>query len=144
MTKEAEMLDRPSVEAALADYLLQANFGGYAPVPHKVIAIRRADRTAWLRNAVTPVRWEVYYFIEGELLPEAGTTRLPEGVSAADYARKLVSDIWETLRFWNAYDFTNTSLGLDYQKYIPPASTWRKAAVPGTDREEEDPRRVRV
>ena len=110
-------LDRPSVVAAIADYLLQVNYRGYRPDPRKVLSVRRTDRTAWLRNAGLPVRWEVYYFIEGELFPEDGTTRLAEGETPITLAEKLVDGIWERLWAWNGYDFTPTSYGLNKGKY---------------------------
>ncbi|HWQ70773.1 MAG TPA: hypothetical protein VN370_00495 [Desulfitobacteriaceae bacterium] len=34
--------------------------------------MRTSDRTASLRNAGTPIRQEVYYFIEGEVFPVVG------------------------------------------------------------------------
>ena len=100
--------------AAIADYLLQINHRGYAPDRRKVLAVRRSDRTASLRNAATPVRWEVYYFIEGELIPEQGATRLAADVELAE---KLVARIWDQLWVWNGYDFTPTSYGLNVGKY---------------------------
>ena len=80
MSDDPISLNRESVVAAIADYLLQINHRGYAPDRRKVLAVRRSDRTASLRNAATPVRWEVYYFIEGELIPEQGATRLAAGI----------------------------------------------------------------
>ena len=63
------ILNRQSVLEALTDYILQANYQGYSPDPRKVLAVRTSDRTASLRNAATPIRQEVYYFIEGEVFP---------------------------------------------------------------------------
>ncbi|MDR1545287.1 MAG: hypothetical protein LBU12_00925 [Deltaproteobacteria bacterium] len=107
-------LDRRTVEAALADYLLQVNHRGYRPNRRKVLAVRGTDRTAWLRNAEKPVRWEAYYFIEGELFPEPETTKLPPGRSPEDYAAALTDQIWDQLSLWNGFDFTPTSFGLNY------------------------------
>lgn len=104
-------LDRPSVTAAIADYLLQVNHRGYRPDRRKVLAVRRSDRTAWLRNAAAPVRWEVYYYVEGEIFAEEGSTRLPDGVDHRAHAETLVEGIWETLRVWNGFDFTPSSHG---------------------------------
>ncbi|MDR3177172.1 MAG: hypothetical protein LBU06_11655 [Desulfovibrio sp.] len=118
MEEEGKALDRASVEAAIAEYLLQVNYGGYAPDAHKVLAVRATDRTAWLRNAERRTRWEVYYFVEGELFPQAGDTQLPEGVSPSEHAKKLVEAIWESLSVWNGYDFTTTSFGLDRNNYL--------------------------
>ncbi|MDR2165078.1 MAG: hypothetical protein LBO79_05520 [Zoogloeaceae bacterium] len=111
------LLDRSSVTAALADYLLQVNYRGYAPNPSLVLAIRRGDRTAWLRRAELPVRWETYYFIEGELFPIPGTTRLPEGKSPAEHAEDIVARIWPQLWVWNGYDFTPSSSALNRNAY---------------------------
>jgi hypothetical protein len=115
---EGKVLDRASVEAAIAEYLLQVNYGGYAPDVRKVLAVRATDRTAWLRNAERRTRWEVYYFVEGELFPRPGDTRLPEGVLPSEHARKLVDTIWEFLSVWNGYDFTTTSYGLGRNNYL--------------------------
>ena len=112
------LLNRRSVTEALADYLLQANYKGYAPDVSSVLAIRRSDRTAWLRRAEIPVRWETYYFIEGELFPISGTTRLPEGKSPAEYAEELVTGIWPRLWAWNGYDFTPSSSTLNTNTVI--------------------------
>lgn len=106
-------LDRPSVVEAIADYVLQANHGGYRPDRKKVLAVRKSDRTAWLRDAGIPVRWEVYYFIEGELFPEAGATRLTAGQTPRDLAERLVDAVWERLWVWNAYDFTRSTSGMN-------------------------------
>ena len=117
MSDQPLILDRSTVIVAVADYLLQANYRGYHPDYRKVLSVRRTDRTATLRNAGTPVRWEVYYFIEGELFPDECATRLLEGESAAEKAIKLVDGIWEQLWVWNGYDFTPTSYGLNQGKY---------------------------
>lgn len=117
MSDDPISLNRELVVAAIADYLLQINHRGYAPDRRKVLAVRRSDRTASLRNAATPVRWEVYYFIEGELIPEQGATRLAAGQSHVELAEKLVARIWDQLWVWNGYDFTPTSYGLNVGKY---------------------------
>lgn len=114
---EVKELDRASVVTAVEDYILQVNYGGYRPDRRKVLAVRRSDRTAWLRNAVTPVRWEFYYYIEGELFPEEGTTRLAPGESPRTLAERLVERIWRQLRVWNAYDFHPISTGLNMSDY---------------------------
>jgi hypothetical protein len=119
------LLDRPSVAAALTDYLLQVNYRGYAPDPSLVLAIRRSDRTAWLRRAELPVRWETYYFIEGEIFPIPGATRLPEGKSPAEYAEELVARVWPQLWVWNGYDFTPSSSALNKNAY---KNTYMKSA----------------
>ena len=111
---EVKILDRMSVIAAITDYILQVNFRGYQPDYRKVLAVRESDRTASLRNAVAPVRWEVYYFIEGELFPEEGVTCLRTDDSPQGLAKKLVDEIWAQLWAWNAYDFTPTSSGLKH------------------------------
>jgi len=120
MTDVLVRLDRRSVVDAIADYLLQANARGYRPDRRKVLAVRQTDRTAWLRDAGTPSRREVWYYIEGELFPEPGTTRLESGESATARAELLVSQIWNDLWLWNAYDFTPTSGGLAETKGTPP------------------------
>jgi hypothetical protein len=117
MGEQTKVLDRATVEAALADYVLQVNYRGYQPDYTKVLSVRRNDRTAFLRNAVTPVRWEVYYFIEGELFPHAGDTRLKDGETPQEAARRLADSIWEQLWVWNGYDFTPTSYGLNQGSY---------------------------
>jgi hypothetical protein len=117
MNEASKTLDRPSVAAAVADYLLQVNYRDYRPDYRKVLSVRRSDRTAWLRDAGTPVRWEVYYFIEGELFPEPGATRLGLGQSLAGLAEALVEGIWDRLWVWNGYDFTPTSYGLNQGRY---------------------------
>lgn len=110
-------LDRASVVAAIADYVLQVNYRGYRPDGRKVLSVRRNDRTAALRNAGIPVRWEVYYFIEGELFPEEGATRLRDGETPQDRAEALVEALWPQLWAWNGYDFTPTSYGLNMGRY---------------------------
>jgi hypothetical protein len=120
-------LDRPSVAAALADYLLQANYRGYRPDGRKVLAVRRSDRTASLRNAGTPVRWEVAYFIEGELFPEPGMTRLEAGETHLQGAERLLEGVWELLWAWNGYDFTPTSYGLGRGRYSDDPAGWGSA-----------------
>ncbi|HIJ62375.1 MAG TPA: hypothetical protein HPQ04_06745 [Rhodospirillaceae bacterium] len=117
MSSQTKSLDRASVESAIKDYIVQANYRGYRPDRRKVLSVRRTDRTAWLRNATTPVRWEVYYFVEGELFPETGQTRLAPGQSAGELAQQLVDKVWEQLWIWNGYDFTPTSGGLNRGQY---------------------------
>lgn len=112
MTAIPILLDRASVTEAIADYILQVNFRGYRPDRRKVLAVRQSDRTASLRNAGTPVRREVYYYIEGELFPEPETTRLADSDTPVALAQRLVGQIWDDLWVWNAYDFTPTSSGL--------------------------------
>jgi len=108
--RQTATLDRASVTSAIADYLLQINRGGsYQPDHRKVLSVRRSDRTASLRNAGLPVRWEVYYFIEGELFPQEGATRLQPGEAPEQLAERLVDRIWDQLWVWNGYDFTPTS-----------------------------------
>ncbi len=118
METEQTSLDRASVVCAIKDYLLQVNYRGYHPDRRKVLSVRRTDRTAWLRNAVDPVRWEVYYYVEGELFSEQGMTRLASGQSPQDLAEKLVDQIWDDLLVWNGFDFTPTSSGLNRKKYM--------------------------
>jgi hypothetical protein len=122
---EPKTLDRASVVDAIRDYVLQVNFRGYKPDYRKVLSVRQTDRTAWLRNATVPVRREVYYYIEGELFPEEGGTRLAPGQLPQDLAEKLVDSIWENLRVWNGYDFTATSSGMNRTLYTgePPVAT---------------------
>src|SRR5512138_1848206 len=103
------ILNRASVLECLTDYIVQANLRGYRPDPRKVLAVRTSDRTASLRNAGTPIRQEVYYFIEGEVFPEPGTTRLQEGQAARELAERLLEEIYEQLYIWVAYDFTKGS-----------------------------------
>lgn len=128
---EAKILDRASVVAAITDYVLQVNFRGYQPDYRKVLAVRESDRTASLRNAVEPVRWEVYYFIEGELFPEEGVTCLRTDDTPQGLAKKLVDEIWGQLWVWNAYDFTPTSSGLN-QGYSNAAGTATAQFAAGT------------
>ena len=106
---EPKSLDRESVVFAIKEYILQVNYQGYNPDRRKVLSVQRTDRKAWLRNAVAPVRWEVYYYVEGELFPEEGMTRLAVGQSPQDLAEKLVAQIWDKLVVWNGFDFTPTS-----------------------------------
>jgi hypothetical protein len=113
-------LDRTSVIDAVADYLLQANHRGYQPDRRKVLAVRQTDRTAWLRDACTPSRREVWYYIEGELFPEAGATQLAEGETHTSLAERLVARVWDELWVWNAYDFTPTSGGLEEARSVRP------------------------
>src|SRR5664279_4107469 len=86
------ILNRQSVLEALTDYILQVNYRGYQPDPRKVLAVRTSDRTAALRNAAPPIRQEVYYFIEGEIFPQLGTTRLKEGQTPAELAGDLLEE----------------------------------------------------
>ena len=117
-----KLLDRTSVIAAITDYVRQVNFRGYLPDYRKVLAVRESDRTATLRNAVDPVRWEVYYYIEGELFPGEGATRLGPDEAAQNLAERLVDSIWNELWVWNAYDFTPTSSGLNHGYSNEPAN----------------------
>lgn len=103
------ILNRESVLTALTDYILEVNYQGYKPDPRKVLAVRTSDRTASLRNAGTPIRQEVYYFIEGGVLPVEGTTRLKEGQTPGELAEKLLQKHYEQLYIWTAYDFTKGS-----------------------------------
>ncbi|KAB0663889.1 epoxyqueuosine reductase [Oryzomonas japonica] len=103
------ILNRQSVFECLKDYILQANLYEYRPDRRKVLAVRTSDRTATLRNASIPIRQEVYYFIEGELFPEEGATRLNDGQSATELAEELLENIYEQLYIWTAYDFTKGS-----------------------------------
>jgi len=103
------ILNRESVLTALTDYILEVNYHGYKPDPRKVLAVRTWDRTASLRNASTPIRQEVYYFIEGEVFPVEGTTRLKEGQTPGELAEKLLQKHYEQLYIWTAYDFTKGS-----------------------------------
>ncbi len=105
----AHILNRPSLLECLSDYIRQVNLYGYRPDNRKVLAVRSSDRCVTLRNAGTPVRQEVYYFIEGELFPEEGTTRLSEGRDAEQLAEKLLTERYEQLSIWTAYDFTKGS-----------------------------------
>lgn len=103
------ILNRQSVLETLTDYILQVNYNGYKPDPRKVLAVRTSDRTATLRNAASPIRQEVYYFIEGEVFPQAGTTRLQEGQTPAGLAEELLEQRYQQLWIWVAYDFTKGS-----------------------------------
>jgi len=109
----APALDRPSVVAAIADYLLEANYRGYRPNRQKVLTVRRSDRIASLRDAAIPVRGEAFYYIEGELFPEAEATCLPPEQTPRELAEQLVAGIWERLWVWNAYDFTRSTSGMN-------------------------------
>ena len=95
-------LRRDSLKAAIIDYLLQVNYGSYKPDARKILAVRIEDRTTQLRNAGTPLRGEVYYQVEGEVFPAAGTTRLPDGCALDDYAEELVEGCYERLWIWAA------------------------------------------
>lgn len=117
MTDRPAALNCASVVAAVADYILQVNHADYRPDRRKVVAVRGTDRTAWLRDAGTPVRQEVWYYIEGELFPAPGATRLHDGQSPHALAESLVAGIWDDLWVWNGYDFTSTSGGLDEAAY---------------------------
>lgn len=103
------ILNRQSVLEALTDYLLQVNYNGYQPDQRKVLAVRTSDRTATLRNIAPPLRQEVYYFIEGELFPQEGTTRLREGQTPEALAEELLESKYEQLWIWVAYDLTKGS-----------------------------------
>ena len=103
------VLNRASVLEALTDYILQVNYRGYTPDPRKVLAIHVTDRTASVRNAGTPIRHEVYYYIEGELFPLHETTSLHEGQSARELAEFLLEQCYEQLVIWAAYDITKGS-----------------------------------
>jgi hypothetical protein len=67
-------LKRDSLKEALVSYILEANHEGYHPNPRKVLAVKLEDRNTTLRNVGTPVRNEVYFVVEGEVFPHAGTT----------------------------------------------------------------------
>ena len=103
------ILNRQSVLDCLTDYILQVNYQGYKMDPRKVLAVKTSDRTASLRNAGTPVRQEVYYFIEGEIFPHEGMTRLREGQAPVELAEELLEFYYEQLYIWTAYDFTKGS-----------------------------------
>ena len=132
LAAQPKLLDRDSVVAAVADYILQVNYRGYQPDYRKVLSVRESDRTAWLRNAVTPVRWEVYYYIEGELFPQAGATRLQDGDTPQTLASRLVDQLWDQLWVWNAYDFTPTSSGLNRVSYTNQPESAVLASQPAT------------
>lgn len=103
------ILNRQSVLECLTDYILQVNYRGYRPDPRKMLAVRQSDRTATLRNASAPIRQEVYYFIEGEIFPKEGTTRMKGGQSPSELAEELLVQHYERLYIWVAYDFTKGS-----------------------------------
>lgn len=102
-------LKRDSLKAALADYILQVNYNGYHPDPRKVLAVKIEDRTTILRNAGTPLRHEVYYFVEGEVFPKEGATKLADGQTPAELAEALLEQSYEQLWIWAAYDITKGS-----------------------------------
>jgi len=102
-------LKRDSLLAALTDYILQVNHNGYKPDPRKVFAVKIQDRTTLVRNASTPIRHEVYYFIEGEVFPIEGLTRLKEGQTPGELAEILLDKTYEQLWIWAAYDITRGS-----------------------------------
>lgn len=104
-----KILNRKSVLESLAEYLLQVNHRGYRPDYRKVLAVRTSDRTATLRNIAPPLRQEVYYFIEGEIFPQAGTTKLAEGEAPLELAERLLEEMYEQLYIWVAYDLTKGS-----------------------------------
>ncbi|MFZ4858290.1 MAG: hypothetical protein ACOYL3_18020 [Desulfuromonadaceae bacterium] len=103
------ILNRQSVLEALAEYILQVNYNGYHPDLRKVLAVRTSDRTATLRHTAPPLRQEVYYFIEGEIFPQEGTTRLAEGQTPLQLAEALLEQNYEKLWIWVACDFTKGS-----------------------------------
>jgi hypothetical protein len=106
---DPHILNRQTLLEALTDYILQVNYDGYKPDPRKVLAVRSSDRTTSLRNAATPIRQEVYYFIEGEIFPKTGTTRLRDGQTPAELAEELLEQLYEKLYIWVPYDFTKSS-----------------------------------
>ena len=106
---DPRILNRQTLLEALTDYILQVNYDGYKPDPRKVLAVRTSDRTTSLRNAATPIRQEVYYFIEGEVFPKTGTTRLRDGQKPAELAEELLEQLYEKLYIWVPYDFTKSS-----------------------------------
>ncbi len=103
------ILNRQSVLEALTEYILQVNYDGYRPDPRKVLAVRTSDRTATLRHFAPPLRQEVYYFIEGEVFPQEGATRLKDGETPVSLAEELLKERYEQLWIWVAYDFTKGS-----------------------------------
>lgn len=105
------ILDRPSVVAAVAEYLMEANHQGYRPNHRKVLTVRKSDRGATLREAAAPLRGEAFYFIEGELFSRAGATRLADGETPIGRAELLVDEIWDDLWVWSAYDFARSTSG---------------------------------
>jgi len=102
-------LKRESLKTALADYILQVNHHGYRPDRRKVLAVKIEDRTTILRNVGIPLRHEVYYFVEGEVFPEEGSTRLSDGQTPGELAEKLLAQSYEQLWIWAAYDITKGS-----------------------------------
>jgi hypothetical protein len=106
---DPRILNRQTVLEALTDYILQVNYDGYKPDQRKVLAVRISDRTTSLRNAATPIRQEVYYFIEGEIFPKEGSTRLRDEQKPAELAEELLEQKYEQLYIWVAYDFTKRS-----------------------------------
>jgi len=65
MNDVAIALNRASVVEAVTDYILQVNQRGYRLDRKQALSMRKTERTAALRDAVTPVRGEVHYFVEG-------------------------------------------------------------------------------
>ncbi len=106
---DPRILNRQTVLEVLTDYILQVNYDSYKPDLRKVLAVRISDRTTSLRNAATPIRQEVYYFIEGEIFPKEGSTRLRDGQKPAELAEELLEQKYEQLYIWVAYDFTKRS-----------------------------------
>jgi hypothetical protein len=106
---DPRILNRQTLLEALADYILQVNYDGYKPDPRKVLAVCSSDRTTSLRNAAAPIRQEVYYFIEGEIFPKTGTTRLRDGQKPVELAEELLGQVYEKLYIWVPYDFTKRS-----------------------------------
>ena len=104
-----KILNRQSVLESLAEYILQVNHRSYRPDYRKVLAVRTSDRTATLRSIAPPLRQEVYYFIEGEIFPQAGTTKLGEGEAPLELAERLLEEVYEQLYIWVAYDLTKGS-----------------------------------
>jgi hypothetical protein len=114
----AKQLDRASALFALTQYLVEANHGGYRPDPRKVLAVRSVDRGCWLREAAVRSRWEQWYFVEGEIFPDPGATRLAEGETVEGLAGRLLDSAWDDLSLWSGYDFTATSYGLGNNTYL--------------------------
>lgn len=112
-----KILNRESVVAAVADYLLQANFEGYHPDRRKVLAVRKSDRIAVLRDAGTPVRQESYYIIEGELFTKPGLTKLKPGATPESQAAELVEAVWDPFYIWVAYDLARSSSAGFYKPF---------------------------
>jgi hypothetical protein len=113
MSEDTIALNRASVVDAVTEYVLQVNHRGYRPDRGKVLTVRKTERTASLRDAGIPVRGEVSYFIEGELFPAEGATRLGDQDTPRTLAEKLVAEVWEQLWVWNAYDFTRSTSGMN-------------------------------